>query len=1346
MNAPAVEGLPASGLWLDRFLPGYLREYLARRVAPVDDYCRWDLDGALLFVDMVGFTAQVEHLAAAGPDGPDRANELVDHSIGRLVEALDRAGGDVVVFAGDALFVLWPRLRMETGLEGAVARAAQAALEALASRAQSVAPGALLRFSMGAGAFTAHHVGGHGGRWHCLLSGAAFEQVGRADALALNDTLVASPEAVSAAAGRIDVTRTGHGMLIVYHSRPPQPVVTEVAESALARERVLPFLSAPVLHNLDRLGSRWLADLRRPTVIFARLGGLLRKDGLDGPLAHRATRLIQEITERFDGATLQFVIDDKGPVLIVVFGLAAKVHEDDPARAALAALRMVEALTRQGITCGLGVATGRAFCGLIGTDARASYTLIGRTMNLAARLMQTAAPGPLVDQGTFELSAGQVDYAPAGALHFKGLGAGSPHYQVLGARPVQGAAEASDTDPLLGRAPELRVLQDALDRLQRERCGGLVALVGEAGIGKSRLVRAVLRCAGKAQILTQVVVTGAINAGLLSSWRPLLQRLIAARDAGTARFEDQFFLHALIGDPSGTAPEADDAERAFRTREAITTLILEAASRQPLLLCVEDAHWMDSLSWSLVAWLAQRAAASSAPLLIVLTSRELETHAPPEALARLRQAGMIRLPLQPLSDADGVGVACSVLQVDRLPEPLGHWISSRSGGNPLFCRELAVAALESGRIRIVDSRIDLDPERWGPLRDVHPPYTLQGLIASRLDRLDTAGQLVLRMAAVIGNQFTLEALQALVPEEVGDLLQALQRVHAAGFLERAAVDANVVFRFGHALVRDAAYDSLPYRSRRELHARMGRWLAAQPAAVPASLLAYHWERAEILDAAFAAHVTAGKVALQNYSNREAVAHFSVAVRIRTGAPEACARLQVENPDLGLARALHRMGDGRGSRRHLESALRAAGEVLPRNAGARIATIVLELGWGILPTWLRRRRRRLEPGLLRARVAAYDELPEILYYDNDPLALAHATLRFLHLAEAEARPTAEYARALAWSAMLGSSIGGLAAAERSFDASLRVGDEAGDPALAAWLRLARGSTLAQYGQWTQAERWLHDARGRCAALGDRTRWWNITSGLAHVLSYRGELQAAADLLSEAIEVNRDTDNPLFMCWGLSGHADILHRLGQGGEACTGMLELRRARQALGERPDAAADLFSRGVMAAALYRAGLGAEAWELTRQTVDQALHAAPMVWLQVSSYLGLEYVLRESARDPARRDEALLLMQALERSLRRFARLIPIALPTLALLRGGIAQLRGRRSHAVAIYLSGLQVAHRLSLGLEAGKLHLALAEMADLGDARSHLDRAVELFSRIGANHHAAVAQQRRSGSDAG
>jgi tetratricopeptide (TPR) repeat protein len=314
-------------------------------------------------------------------------------------------------------------------------------------------------------------------------------------------------------------------------------------------------------------------------------------------------------------------------------------------------------------------------------------------------------------------------------------------------------------------------------------------------------------------------------------------------------------------------------------------------------------------------------------------------------------------------------------------------------------------------------------------------------------------------------------------------------------------------------------------------------------------------------------------------------------------------------------------------------------------------------------------------------------------------------------------------------------------EASFEEALRLAASADDPAGDAWIRLARGSTHAQLGEWSAAERWLRDARARCAALGDRTRWWNVTSGLAHVLAYRGELADAETLLREAIEVNRDTDNPLFLCWGLAGHADLLHRLGHGGEQSEVLRSLRRAREALAQRPDAAADLFSRGVLAAALWRAGHGDEAWELTRETVDQTLHRAPMVWLQISSYLGLALVLDQCAREAARRDEAQRLLVRVERSLRGFARLIPIARPALALVRGDCAMAHGHAAQAQKHYASALAQAEAAGQPLEGGKALLAMAGTGSGAQAALALDRAAVIFERIGARWHLEHARGRRN-----
>ena len=771
------------------------------------------------------------------------------------------------------------------------------------------------------------------------------------------------------------------------------------------------------------------------------------------------------------------------------------------------------------------------------------------------------------------------------------------------------------------------------------------------------------------------------------------------------------------------------------------TLLIHSSRTQPLLVCVEDTHWMDSLSWSIVTRLARATTETGPQLLLLLTSRDLDVHAPQDALAKLTRAGLLRLSLGPLAMLERAQVAQDAIGARAMSLAAAEWIGTHSGGNPLFCRELAVAAIENGQLHMVDGVVEAT-SRNAP-GGARLPDTLQGLIASRLDRLEPAEQNSLRMASVIGPRFSAEALLALQSGDEASLRAALLRLRERGLLDTDPGGAADQYAFHHALVCDSAYDSLPYRRRRELHANLATWLEGRfsgDLAPQAASLAHHWERAESWERAFAARIAAGDAALQNYANREAIEHFSAAVNLRTRVPTLQGHAQAWQAELGMARAEHRMGDERSSRAHIDQALRAAGENLPAHRGARVLAILRELLMRALPPVLRPQSEAQRRGHLRATVQAFDTLPEILYYDNDPLALSHATLRFLRLAEAEAQPSGEHARALAWYALLQASFSSRRKLDRLLDKSLVLADAAKDMQVDAWIRLARGSTMAQLGDWAAAERWLTDARTRCAAMGDRTRWWNVTSGLGHVLSYRGELAEGAALMSEALNLNRETDNPLFLCWGLSGHAEILHRLGRPEERGEIVRRLRSAREALSQRPDAAADLFSRGVLAAALWRDDHHDEAFELARSTIDQALERAPLVWLQVSSYLGLSEVLSAAGRDPVLRADALRLFTRLERSLRGFARLIPVGRAAHRLVCGQIALLHGRSDTARKHLLSGLHVAQHLGQPLEAGKLHLALAEA--LGPQRpreraEQLEQAAAIFERIHAHHAREQAQ---------
>ena len=1337
--------MPAAPEWLGRFLPRLVREECARAPQTQDEYGEWALEGALLFVDIVGFTARVEALVAAGPQGIELANELLNQTIGVLVEELTAGGGDVVVFAGDALFVLWRVGDAAEDLAGVTVRAAAGALAALERRRTQTGPEhPSLRFSLGAGPFRAHRVGGHAGRRHCLLSGPAFEQVGRADALARNDALLASPEAVRSAQGALKGPLLSFDIMQVRSAWSDEASSTCLPSGLVDEPSAALYLPEALSGGTTTLDAAQLSEFRHPSVIFARLPGLLRGGQLDGPLAHQASLRVQRIVSALEGTALQFVIDDKGPVFIIAFGLAARTHEDDPARAALAALRIVAELGALGIACGVGVATGRAYCGLIGSATRSSYTLIGQTMNLAARLMQHASPGPLFDERSQELARVRVAFAAEGMARVKGLQALVPVYRAIAPRTHSQVldAERDPTQALIGRTREIDILQGQLDSVLHNRTGKLVAIVGEAGIGKSRLLRELLGRAAQTAAFALTLNAGAVDAipyqRLRAGLRLLLERLGEAEAQAAAALADDPWLRSFLNPESVAQPNLEDAERAFRTRAVIAQVILQTARHRPLLLCIEDTHWMDSLSWSVTARVAQGLEVAGTALMLVLTTRQLEGHAPPDALARLGKSGLMRVPLGPLSAEDRVRLACDTIGAAALSPAAEAWIATHSGGIPLFCRELAIAAAASGELRISDGRADLDPDIARRLRTSQLPDTLQGLIGSRIDRLEPGQQQSLRMAAVVGLRFTFDALAALHEGDPQGLQQALRGLHAQGLLELESTEGGYAFQ--HALIRDAVYESLPYRRRRELHGRLAQWLEQRFAAdliSHSALLAFHWERAECWGPAYAARLRAGEGALQNYTHREAIEHFSAASAMRDTHLALRHHPRAASPELGLARALHRTGDERASRRHVEHALRAAGEQPPGTRGEQLRALLRELLWRLLPLTPRRPATLKSASALRTAVEAYDLLPDLLYYDNDVLGLGHATLRFLRLAEAEARATPEHARALGWYALLKSGLGSRRLIDSTLDTALDVARASADPATEAWLRLARGSVLAQFGAWAEAERWLREAAQRYARMGDRMRGWNVASGLGHVLVYRGELAAGAAVLGAAIADNRDTDNPVFLCWGLSGCAGALHRLGDPAERAGIVRRLREARAALAQRPDAAADLFSRGLLAAALRRDGQIEEARDLARDSIENALDRAPVVWLQVSAYLGLLEVLREPPRDPARQAETLRLMLRTERSLRAFARLIPVARPTLSLLRGEIERLRGRPQQARKCLLRGLKQAQELRLPLEQGELYLALASTLPLAYAAQERQHALAIYGRIGARDARLAAE---------
>jgi class 3 adenylate cyclase len=345
---------------------------------------------ATLFADVSGFTELVERLREEGTRGAERVQGILNQVFGPLAEIIERAGGEVLKFPGDAALALFPAAPGE-GPETPLARAAAAALETnrkLDRLRVEPARELRLRVAVGAGTVWAAAVGGVGDRYEVLVRGEPIEQLGPALELAHPGETLVSPEAAALpGAGLHGLRRSGALHLDAVDTPPPRPPRPEVRPSA---EALGSFVPRTVQARLAAGQSEFLAEFRRVTVAFVNLRGLDHRDPDALERLQRGFTVIQEATERYGGSVNQVVEDDKGTVIVLAFGVALHAHTDDAVRATRTALEIREQLQRQGLDARVGITTDRVFTGWRGGKRRAEYAAIGSSVNLAGRLMQRA--------------------------------------------------------------------------------------------------------------------------------------------------------------------------------------------------------------------------------------------------------------------------------------------------------------------------------------------------------------------------------------------------------------------------------------------------------------------------------------------------------------------------------------------------------------------------------------------------------------------------------------------------------------------------------------------------------------------------------------------------------------------------------------------------------------------------------------------------------------------------------------------------------------------------------------------------------------------------------------------
>jgi class 3 adenylate cyclase len=676
-------------------------------------------------------------------------------------------------------------------------------------------------------------------------------------------------------------------------------------------------------------------ERRKATIIFADLSGYTAvSERLDPEriksMVDRALRRLGDEIERYGGTIDKYIGDN----VMGVFG-APVSHEDDPERAVRAGLAMQAAMdevnARIAADVGaefklrVGINSGEVLAGRVGDG----YTVIGDPVNVAARLQASAEPGTvIVGEVTHRLTRAAIEYVELEPLTLKGKAEPVPAWEAVRAVVRGRAARAShDSTPLVGRADETDLLVSLFERVTSESRPHLVTVIGQAGVGKSRLLREFTHIVGDRRPPPAIRLGScpAYGAGLAywalaeivrgtfeiadtddgeTAWRKLhsgIEELIA----GSETEEPAERLAAALGRPLGIDPqngasldsgEFDDPQQ-MRERlfSAVRTVVEAGSARQPLVFAVEDIHWADEGMLDLIEHLARWA---RGPALMVCMARdELLDRRPGWGGGRLNAT---TLTLEPLAREQSQALVAALLGETAGAE-LAEQVAARSGGNPLFAEEMVNRIVEEGAS---------DAEAL--------PETVHSVLAARLDSLSRAERRVLQAASVVGQTFWEGSVDEGDNADLRGTLESLRGKDLVVPTAGSRLAGEREYAFKHVLIRDVAYSTLPKAVRARRHAEVGDFISARAADRSegvVAMVAEHYSRAaalgedadlepgelEAIDTrALAALEAAGDAAAKLYSNSEAQGHYETALTLeRRLDPATSARISEKLGDAAL---------------------------------------------------------------------------------------------------------------------------------------------------------------------------------------------------------------------------------------------------------------------------------------------------------------------------------------------------------------------------------------------------------------------------------------------------------------
>ncbi len=1204
------------GVSLSDYVPQDRRAVLARGQTLPDP-----AQGAALFADISGFTPLTEQLTQQlGPRlGIEELTRRINTVYDAIIGQVERSGGSVISFAGDSITCWFPTTedgelaRPRTQVAGpslskgmttdnwrlTAARAPLCAVGAAQAMQAAMAPypDLSLKVTVTTGQVRRLVVGDPQIQLLDVLAGATIERLARAEHLAHKGEILADAQTIQACEEGFQVTEwrvdreTGQrfAVLAVESEAMPSPPARPQRDNIPA-ETLRPWVLPTVFAREQNGLGQFLTELRPAVALFLRFGGIdydsdaTARDKLDSLL-----RRVQQVVASYEGSAVQLTIGDKGSYLQACFG-APVVHEDDPRRAVRAALALRD-LPRelpflQPVQIGLSRGTLRT--GAYGGGTRRTYGALGDDVNIAARLMEAAAPGEVWVSGNVSSVLGnEIVLAPLAPLLLKGKAVPLPVFSVTEEpRRATRLLEPAYILPMIGRKEALALLASKLE-LARQGKGQVIGITAEAGMGKSRLVAETIRLAQRQGFAGYggACESSGTNTPYLA-WKAIWQAFFDMDPAAPARRQ----VRHLEGEIENRAPdrlqalpllaplldlqiEDNDFSRTLEPKdrrnalEALLEDCLKAAAREePILIVLEDVHWMDPLSQDLLEALARATTNYSVCFVLAYRPPDVERLQAPrvEALSNFS-----RISLNELTPAEAeqlIRAKLAQLYPERgggLPNQLVESLTARAQGNPFYIEELLNYLRDH----------DIDPWNVTEPAGLELPSSLHTLILSRIDRLSETQKATLKVASIIGRLFPFAWLHGYypalgTPEATKTDLSDLARLDLTPL---DTPEPELAYQFKHIVTQQVAYESLAYATRAQLHEQLARYLEECDSIKYLNLLAFHYGRSENVGKQREYIRKAGEAAQAAYANATALDYYERLIPLVTEPGEQI--------DIHLKRGavLELVGDWNASESASRRALSVAEQSADVPASARcylaLGNLYRERGqydtslqlfeqahtrWQGLADHAGLARARVEIGVVFLQKGEYTSAQQAL---AEGLALAHAAQdraiqarALYHLglvayyqgsyatAYSLYKGSLELERELGDKSGIGASLGSLglmadmqgdyAAGQALYEEALALRRETGDKVGMAWLLDTMGYEAARQGEFSAAGPLIEQALALRREMGDKRGIAVSLNNLGYAVAGQGELATAHALVESSLALAREIGNKTVITFALS----------------------------------------------------------------------------------------------------------------------------------------------------------------------------------------------------------------------